>query len=96
LDPTFGPVERAELLDAAEACWGRSRVFGLPDVPRLRATHWVLVRWVSILGALAVTLYAVRDHWGFGARTLAVLAILAPAVLARKFEQKLYDGAPRR
>ena len=92
----FSSVERAELLDVFEEAWGRSRVQGLADVPRLTQPPWWLLRWSAWFAFYALMFCAIRSRWPLWPTGGAILVVLLPALIARRKEEALVRTAPRR
>lgn len=92
----FSPVERAELLDVFEDAWGRSRVQGLADVPRLTRPPWWLLWWLGLLAVYAVGTYSIRSRWLWWQTAAAIVLALAPVAIAKREQEAASRSAPRR
>lgn len=92
----FTAVERGEVLDQIEETWGRSRVQGPADIPRLARFPWSLLSWAAGAATLAVTLHAVSHQWPLWQRFTSTLVALSPALIAKRKQKQLAHSAPRR
>lgn len=96
LGSDFSPVERAELLDVFEEAWGRSRVQGLADVPRLTRPPWWLLRWFGLFWLFAALTYSAGNHLPLWQRVIAIVLAMAPMAIAKHKEDRASRSAPRR
>lgn len=96
LAPDFSAVERAEILDVVEAAWGRSRVQGPADIPRLSRPPWAILWWLGVIACYAVTLYGVAHHWLWWQHLVGIALTMWPVLIARHKEADIFSSAPRR